>query len=110
MSLIICFSIAVKSLWVGLLLSCDVTVGLTYTAGTGTLQSLIDRGPVLLSLYLEPCENKNGRDTVQASLAFLKGDQISQGIGHMAAWIEVPVAFFCDPMQLAEMHVGGHGH
>lgn len=65
MSLIICFLIAVKGLRVGLLLSCDVTVGLTYTAGTGALQSLIDRGPVLLPLYLEPCENKNGRDTVQ---------------------------------------------
>lgn len=108
MSLIICFLIAVKGLRVGLLLSCDVTVGLTYTAGTGALQSLIDRGPVLLPLYLEPCENKNGRDTVQTFfLAFLKGDPISQGVGHMAAWIEVPVAF-CDPMQLAEMHVWGH--
>lgn len=58
MSLIICFLIAVKGLRVGLLLSCDGTVGLTYTAGTGALQSLIDRGPVLLPLYLEPCENK----------------------------------------------------
>lgn len=61
MSLVICFLIAVKGLRVGLLLSCDVTVGLTYTAGTGALQSLIDRGPVLLPLYLESCENKNGR-------------------------------------------------
>lgn len=49
-------------------------------------------------------KTKNSRDTVQTFLAFLKGDLISQGVGHMAAWIEVPVAF-CDPMQLAEMHV-----
>ncbi len=59
-------------LWVGFLLSCGVTVGWTYKASTGALQSLIDRGPVLLLLYLETCENKNGRDKV-------KNFSISQG-------------------------------